>query len=146
LIDGLAVDGEDDVAGLNVGGLSGTVRQNIHEDHLRVVSNAKSGGESGRDVLGDHPDGSAPDAAFRPKLVAYPQDQVAWDGEADPPAAAGLAQDHGVDSGDTALDIEHRAPAVAGVDGRISLNVANRTSLVEVALGCADEAHGERVL
>ena len=73
-------------------------------------------------------------------------DEISRHRKPDAFAAAGFAQDHSVDAGDSPLDIEQWSPAVAWIDRCIRLDVDHRALRTDLA-GCrADDSVAQRIL
>ncbi len=72
--------------------------------------------------------------------------QVARDREPDSFASAGLGQDERVDAHDPAIGVDQRASAIARVDGRVGLDIADRIIRFELASDRAHDPETHRIL
>ena len=106
---------------------------------------AESAGEGWGDFTGDDADGSAADVSMLAQLLIDQTDRVGGNRKSYAFAAARLRGDHGVHADDLAIDIDQRPAGVAGIDGRVGLQINHRSGAVDLALGGADDAHGHRV-
>ena len=89
---------------------------------------------------------AAANGAVLPDLpvdVAY---DVARRREADALVASRLREDQRVDANDFALGVEQRSAAVAGIDGRVGLDVDHRRVGLELARHRTHHAHRDGVL
>src|SRR5690349_5824726 len=78
-------------------------------------------------------------------LVYHTVHDVARNGESDAFTPARLRQDKSVDADHTAVGIEKRASAVAGVDRRVGLNVDHGIVGLDLARHGTHDAHGHRI-
>src|SRR5439155_16365077 len=80
------------------------------------------------------------------QLLERGADERARHREADAFVAARLAQDERVDADQLPGSIHQRAAAVAGINRRVGLNVANRSIRIELSRDGADDAHAHRIV
>jgi hypothetical protein len=83
--------------------------------------------------------------AVIPQLVVNIMHHTAGDGEANAFVAAALGQDEGIDPDQFAIDINERPTAVAGINGRIGLDINHRAVGIGLARDGADDSHGHGV-
>ena len=81
---------------------------------------------------------------FLAKLRVNGVHDVAGNGESQSLAAAGLGKDERVDAHHAALRIDQRTAAVAGIDGRVGLDVRQKIVGMELARGGTDDTHADR--
>src|SRR5262245_23128766 len=123
--DGLAVETQDDVTGLD----AGLVRRSafLHRIHERALRPRQP--ESVRELLGDRLDDDAYPAARhlagRAQLVGDVVGNVDRYREGQPHEAAGAAVDLGIDADHFSPQIEQRSAGIAGIDGDVGLNERN---------------------
>ena len=147
LPDLVAVDLGDEVGRLQLGARGG--RAGIDAGQQRAFARAEA--ELGDDAL-VHARGKrdAEEAAHgRPALEQAADgvaQQVAGQGEADSAVGAGGRGDLHVDADELAMDVDERAAGVAGIDGRVGLQVILEAGagLGNVAAGGADDAAAGR--
>ena len=120
----LAVDPKDDVALLDARRGPRARRDDRADDLAAVLRQAEAVG----DVLVERLEADAEIAALRPLAAAQRVDHrlgsLGRDGEADADAGAGRRDQRRIDADDVAVEVEHRAAAVAHVDGGVGLDVA----------------------
>ena len=145
IVDGKAVERDDDVFGLEAGVDGGAVGENVGDDDADVGRDAESLREIGSEGLDVGTDGAAADAAIFSDLLVGVANDAAGDGEADAFVAAGFCVDESVDADDVAVGVYERAAAVAGIDGGVGLDVDHRVVRIGLAKDRADEAHTDGV-
>src|SRR5690606_9598078 len=95
--DGLAVEGGEDVAGLEPGPGGGGVLVDLADEDAAAAVVAETGGEIGGEVLEDDAEVAADDAAVGDEALHDVAGHVDGDGEADAHVSAGAGEDGGVD-------------------------------------------------
>src|SRR5215472_13816317 len=130
VLDLAAVDGGDDVAGLEAGFIGGAAGLNGLDEHavLEVIDTVDRAGEA---LLELDADGAADDlVAGADEVVVDGDDGIGGHCETDALVAGRLGVDRGIDADDFAVHVEQRAAGVAGVDGGVGLD-----EVLELAAG-----------
>jgi hypothetical protein len=123
LLDVLAVEGDDDVAGLDAGGL----RRALVVDAGDQGAARRLDVEAFGDLVGDLLDADAEPAAAKlaelAQLIDHAGHGLGGHRKADADRAAGRRDDQGVDADHFAVEVEQRAAGIAAVDGGVGLDV-----------------------
>src|SRR5580698_1213724 len=129
VLHGAAIDGGDDVAGLESGLVGRAAMHNLLDQHACLEAvNAIDG--PGEPLVEANADGSAGDlVAGADEVVVDLDDGVGRHGEADALVAVGLRVDGGVDAYDFAVHVQERSAGVAGIDGGIGLDEVLKLAL-----------------
>ena len=122
ILDGAAVDGGDDVAGLDAALVGGPAGLHLLDEHavLESVDAIDGAGEAGAERDADRP--ARDFVAGADEVVVDGDDGVGRHGEPDALVAGGLRVDGGVDADDFAVHVEQRSAGVAGIDGGVGLD------------------------
>ena len=144
LLDVLAVELDDDVAGLDARRLRRAL----------VVDAGDQGAARGLDVeafgdlVGDGLDADAEPAAAQlaelPELIDHAGHRLRGHREADADRAAGGRDDQGVDADHFAVEVEQRAAGIAAVDGGVGLDVVVIGTRGDIAVARRDDAGRHR--
>src|SRR5690606_32841481 len=121
-LDGIAVDGDDDVADFDAGRFGGRSRLDLADERAAVDAEVERFVERGRDVLDADADAPAPNLAEFEQLPDHALDHVARYREADTDVTAGRRENRGVDALQRAVEAYQRTPRIAGVDRRVRLD------------------------
>ena len=118
----MAVDLEDDVAGLDAGLVAGAVAFD-HPDQraVRAIESERIG-ELCIDFLNRHADAAACDLAVRDQLILHIAGNIDRHRERQAHVAARAAVDLRIDADDFALEIEQRTTGIAGVHRDVGLD------------------------
>jgi hypothetical protein len=78
--------------------------------------------------------------------VIHEIDDPGGDCKSEALAATALGKNEGVEADDRSVHVDERAAAVAGVNGRIGLNVSERLFRIGLAGDGANHSHGDGIL
>ncbi len=141
----LAIHAQDDVADLQVRVGRRPVRIDVRDHHAPGFRQLESGGHGRVHGLHRHPHHHPAHASIGAQLAGDVAHGVTRNGEADTFAASRLAEDHGVDAYHAPLGVDQRTAGVAGIDGRIRLNIGRHVVRVELAGHRAHHSHRHRI-
>ena len=142
----LSVERQHDVARLEAGFRRRPVRQHVRQHHAGIEPEAERLGHERRDRLRVDADFTPPHAPRLPDLREHIADDVAGGGKADSLAAAGLRVNQRIDANEPPLGVNQCPPAVAGIDGRVGLDVDHRIIRGQLPRDGADDAQAHRRL
>ena len=122
ILDGSAIDGDDDVAGLDAGLVCRATGLDLLDQYavLESVDAVDGAGEAGAERDADR--AARHLVAGADEVVVDRDDGIRGHGESDALVAGGLRIDGGVDADDFAVHVEQRAAGVAGIDGCVGLD------------------------
>src|SRR5260221_1654774 len=124
LLDVLAVELDDDIAGLDARGLRRTLVLDVGNQGAARGLDV----EAFSDLVGDLLDADAEPAAAKlaelPELIDHAHHRLRGHRKADADRAARRRDDQGVDADHFAIEIEQRTAGIAAVDGGVGLDVA----------------------
>ena len=143
--DRMAAGRQHDIALFEASCVSRPARQHVRKDHTGMAIEPQGLRHQRIDILSDYANGSPMHVAFFADLLIDTPHNVGRDGKTDSLAAAGSGVNHGVDARDIAIRVQQRPAAIAGVDGRVGLNISSRLTGIQLARGRADETHGESI-
>jgi hypothetical protein len=126
--------------------LAGAAGNEVANDEALGPGQAEPARERRRDLLDPDPDHASVHVPLLPQAAIRHPDDGRGQGEAEPLVPAGLAEDEGVDADETAAHVHEGAAAVAGIDGRVGLDVDDRRVLLGLSGHGADHAHGHGVV
>ena len=143
VLDRLAVDRGDHVAGLDAGLGGRTCRLRLIDQRALGLLQAEAVGDVGGDRLDLHAEPGAVDVAVLLELRHDHLRGLRRDVEADADRAAGRREDRGVDADHVAVDVEGRTAGITLVDRRIDLDVVVVGAGADVAAARRDDAGGD---
>ena len=147
--DGLAIEGDDDVAGFDAGFFSGPVGHHIVHQRAALIGQVKMFRQVGVHVLQGDAEKTAHDFAAGDETFHDAARHVHRHGETDPLAAAAAGGDPGVDAHEPAFGVNERAAGIAGIDRGIGLDeifiTVDAVDAVAVTAQSADDAHRHRL-
>src|SRR3954454_18352339 len=133
VLDRLAVDRLDDIAGFNAGLGSRAVGLRFGNERTFRLLQPEAFGNIRRHRLNLDANPAAADAALVLELSNDALDGRCGDRECDAHAAAGRRIDRGIDAHHLALGVEGRATGVALVNGRVDLNEIVVGAIADIA-------------
>src|SRR6476646_10088056 len=142
ILDRLAVDGGDDVTGLDAGLGRRTIGLRFRHQRAFRLLHAEAVGDVRRHRLDLDTDPAAADRALVLELGNHALDRRSRDRERDTDAAAGRRIDRGVDAHHFAIGIERRTAGVTLVHGRVDLDEVVIWAVADIAAGGRDDAGG----
>ena len=122
LLDVMAVEFHDHVAGLDAGGLGRALVVDARHQRAARRLDAEAVGDVVGDLLDAHAEPAAPGLAVLPQLIEHRHRGVGRHGKADADRAARRRDDRGIDADDFTVEIEQRAAGIAAIDGGVGLN------------------------
>src|SRR5215208_5344774 len=123
ILDVLAVELDDDVAGVDAGNQRAAGRLDV-----------EAFGDLIGDLLDPHAEPAAAQFAELPKLIDHDRHGLRRDREAEADRTAGRRDDQRVDADHFAFEVEQRPAGIAAVDGGVGLDVAVIRPLADVAV------------
>src|SRR5712675_1650733 len=123
LLDVLAVELDDDVAGLDAGGLCRTLVLDAGDQGAARRLDIEAFGNLVGDLLDADAKPAAPKLAELPQRIDHAGDGLGGHRKADADRAARRRDDQRVDANHLAVEIEQRTAGIAAVDGGVGLNV-----------------------
>ena len=117
LLDVLAVELDDHVAGLDAGGLGRALVVDAGDQRAVRRLDAEAFGDLVGHLLDAHAEPAAPRLAELAQLVDHRHRGLRRHRKADADRAAGRRDDRGIDADDLAVEIEQRPARIAAIDG-----------------------------
>lgn len=145
IVDGLAVDGDKDVADHESSSFGGPAGLNIGDDDAVIARQSEAGGHRGSDGLDANADFLATKMTKLLELAKDGADGGAGNSEAEAFVAAGLRKDEGVHADDFAVHVDERAARITGVDGGVGLEVDQRRIGIKLTRDRGDDAMGDGI-
>src|SRR5690606_34376111 len=142
VIDRVAIDGGDDVTGLDAGRAGRTILGDIADNRALGLFEANAIGDVTRHVLDADAEIAAGHGAAVDQLVDDTLDRGSGDGEGDTDIAAIGRINGGIDAHHFTLGVEGRAARIAGVHRRIDLQEVAIVRAADIAAGTGDDANG----
>src|SRR5262249_8659656 len=124
VLDVLAVELHDDVAGLDAGGLCRALLVDASDQRAARGLDVEACGDLARHALDATAEPAAAQLAELAKLIDDAGHGLRRHGKADADRAAGRRDDQRVDADDLAFEIEQRTAGIAAIDGGVGLDVA----------------------
>src|SRR4029077_2551303 len=122
-LDVVAVEFDDDVAGLDAAGLGRPLVVDAGNQRAARRLDAQAFGNIVGDLLDAQAEPAAAHFAEFAELIDHRHGGVGRHREADAARTAGPRDDRGVDADDLAVEAEQRAAGIAAIDGGVGLNV-----------------------
>src|SRR6516165_4775410 len=144
VLDVLAVELDDDVAGLDAGRLGRTLVVDAGDQRAASRLDVEAFGDLVGDLLNPYAEPAAAQFAELPELIDHAGHDPGRHGKADTDRAAGRRDDQRVDADDFAIEIEQRATGIAPVDRRVGLDEVVVRPGGDVAVARRDDAGRHR--
>ena len=144
LLDVLAVELDDDVAGLDAGGLGRALVVDAGDQRAARRLEVEALGDLVGDLLDLHAEPAAVNLAELLKLVDDRLHDLRRHRKADADRAAGGRDDRGVHADHVAVEVEQRTARVAAIDGGVGLDVVVVGARIDVAVARRHDAGGHR--
>src|SRR5450432_69332 len=144
-MNGLAIDGGDNVTDLKTCDFSGSAGLNIYHDHASAHGELEAFGQSGSNGGRRGADLAAIDVTESPQLIDHKGHNARRNGKAKSFTTSSGGDDEGVDADHVAIYVNERAAAVAWIDGSVSLDEHHRKFGIRLPVHRADYSHGNRI-
>src|SRR5437899_2841130 len=134
VLDLLAVELDDDVAGLDAGGLGRPPVVDAGNQRAAGRLDVEAFGDLVGDLLDPHAEPAAAQFAELPELIDHAGHRLRRHREAEADRTAGRRDDQRVDADHLAFEVEQRSTGIAAVDGGVGLDVVVVRALADVAV------------
>ena len=143
-LDVVAVERDDDVAGLDAGRLGWSLVVDACDQRAARGRDVEALADVVGDLLNPHAEPAAARLAVLAQLIDNGDGAVGGNGKADSNRTPRRRDDRGIDADDLAVEVEQRSAGIAAIDRRISLNVVVVGTGIDVAVARGNDACGHR--